>query len=85
MAKLIVTRKKQLQSAIVPLAISVDGVDRGGLRSGGRLEFDLSPGQHRVVVGNDETVVFDNSSGKETHIEVWISTFSSRGKAAIKS
>jgi hypothetical protein len=85
MAKLIVTRKKQVQSAIVPLAISVDGVEQDGLRSGGRLEVDLSPGQHRVVVGNDATVAFENSSGKETHIEVWISTFSSRGKAVIKS
>jgi hypothetical protein len=85
MAKLVVTRKKQLQSAIVPLAVEVDGVGRGALRAGGRLEVDLPPGQHRLVVGGDQTLLVDNFGGEDRHVEIWISTFNSKGQARLKS
>jgi hypothetical protein len=76
-------RGDRLQSALIPLAISVDGVERRGLRSGGRLELDLTPGPHDPLVGNDSIVPFDNSASNAVHIKVWISTFSSRGRARI--
>lgn len=80
MAKVVVARKRQIQNALIPLAISVNGVEQDGLRSGGRIELDLNPGQHHLLVGNDRTLTFDNSSGEETHIRVWVSTFTSRSK-----
>ena len=85
MAKLIITRRRQLQNALIPMAISVDGAEQKGLRSGGRLELDLPTGKHRLVAGNDELVEFDDYDGEHTHIEVWVSTFTSRGRARVKS
>jgi hypothetical protein len=81
--KLVVTRKKQFHGALVPLTVEIDGSPYGKLRPGKSLEVDVSPGQHRVVSGNDGVLLF-NATDQTTHVEVWISSLNNAGKIRLK-
>ncbi len=85
MPTLLITRRKQLQQAIVPLLVQVDGQPRGALRTGGRLEIEVAPGLHSVVVANDKTVTFDNTTAQQTWIEIWASPWNGKVQAVLKS
>lgn len=82
MAKVFVSRKG-LQNGVRPYEVEIDGATHGSLRTGGRLEVDLPPGRHTIVVGLDSTSTFDNSDGRDTYIEFKASKWNNKANISV--
>lgn len=83
MAKVFVSRKG-LQNGMRPYQVDIDGATHGSLRTGGKLEVDVAPGRHTIVVDMDSSATFDNSDGRDTHIEFQASKLNNRAKISVK-
>jgi hypothetical protein len=75
-------RRKGINNIVQPYEVEVDGISYGALRTG-NLQFDLSPGSHRIVIGLDSALTFDNSDGEDTHIVFKVSVWNNRAKITV--
>jgi hypothetical protein len=72
-----------MQNGARPYQVDVDGVTYGSLRWGGSLEIEIPPGRHTVVIGLNSSATFDNSDGRDTHIEFKASKWNNDAKITI--
>jgi hypothetical protein len=66
-------RRKGINNIVQPYEVEVDGISYGALRTG----------NHRIVIGLDSALTFDNSDGEDTHIVFKVSVWNNRAKITV--
>lgn len=82
---LTVRRRRQIQNALIPIGVNLNGHEVAGLRSGQVDATQLPPGEHTLSFNpwHSATTPVSTWDGRDVEVEIWVSTLTSRVQARI--
>ncbi len=82
---LTVRRRRQIQNALIPAGVNLDGHEVAGLRSGQTYTAELGPGEYTLSFNPSQSsrIYVATWDGRDVEVEIWASTLTSRVQARV--
>lgn len=82
---LTVRRRRQIQNALVPVGVNMDGYEVAGLRAGQSYTTEVDAGEYTLSFNPSQSAKTPISTwdGGDIEVEIWVSTFTSGVRARV--